>query len=119
MIEKRQKDGSITYTGYCIGLLNELARNLKFTYEIYPSPDGLYGTETENGTWNGMIGELINKVTWTFTLDPALDSKQELFVVKCNYSDRKFPIQIRFWEVKNYKRLLTYLSSSVPTVTPL
>lgn len=63
VMEKRDKDGSITYTGYCIRLLNELARNLKFTYEIYPSPDGLYGAETENGTWNGLIGELINKVT--------------------------------------------------------
>ena len=63
MMEKRHKDGSITYTGYCIRLLNELARNLKFTYDIYPSPDGLYGAETENGTWNGLIGELMNKVT--------------------------------------------------------
>ena len=62
MIESRYKDGSITYTGYCIQLLNELARNLKFTYEIYPSPDRLYGAETANGTWNGLIGELLNKV---------------------------------------------------------
>ena len=60
--KKQQNDGSPLYEGYCIDLLNELARNLKFTYEIYPSPDGLYGAETENGTWNGMIGELVCKV---------------------------------------------------------
>ena len=58
----KQKDGSITYQGYCIDLLKELARRLHFTYEIYLSPGGLYGGETANGTWNGMIGELINKV---------------------------------------------------------
>lgn len=61
VIEKRLEDGSIKYTGYCIDLLNELAKNLKFTYEIYTSPDGLYGAETENGTWNGIVGELMNK----------------------------------------------------------
>ena len=43
-------------------LLDELARILKFSYEVYTSPDGLYGAETENGSWNGMIGELIRKV---------------------------------------------------------
>ena len=61
-MKKKDVDGSFWYEGYCIDLLNELARNLKFTYEIYPSPDGLYGAETENGTWNGLMGELTNKV---------------------------------------------------------
>ena len=60
--KKEEQDGAAWYEGYCIDLLNELARNLKFTYEIYHSPDGLYGAEKENGTWNGMIGELVNKV---------------------------------------------------------
>ena len=27
-----------------------------------PPPDGNYGAEAENGTWNGVIGELINRV---------------------------------------------------------
>ena len=62
IMRKMRKDGSISYRGFCIDLLNELARKLKFTYEIYPSPDGLYGAETENGTWNGMVGELVSKV---------------------------------------------------------
>ncbi|XP_078384334.1 glutamate receptor 2-like [Oculina patagonica] len=59
VMRKEQEDGSFVYEGYCIDLLNELARNLKFTYELYPSPDGMYGAETENGTWNGMVGELV------------------------------------------------------------
>ena len=62
VMKKVKEDGTISYEGYCIDLLNELARILKFTFEIYPSPDGLYGAVTENGTWNGMIAELINKV---------------------------------------------------------
>jgi len=55
-------DGTESFKGYCMDLLDELARILKFSYEVYTSPDGLYGAETENGSWNGMIGELIRKV---------------------------------------------------------
>ena len=61
-MKENNEDGSYSYEGYCIDLLNELARNLKFTYEIYVSPDGMYGAELENGTWNGMIGEIVNEV---------------------------------------------------------
>ena len=61
-MKEKNEDGSYSYEGYCIDLLNELARNLKFTYEIYVSPDGMYGAELENGTWNGMIGEIVNEV---------------------------------------------------------
>ncbi|XP_068737794.1 glutamate receptor 2-like isoform X1 [Montipora capricornis] len=56
-----KEDGTVYYTGYCIDLLNELARTLHFTYEIYVVPDGKYGALTENGTWNGMVGELDRK----------------------------------------------------------
>ena len=67
-MKMKHVDGSFSYEGYCIDLLNELARNLKFTYEIYPCPDGLYGAKTENGTWNGMIDELISEVCKYHTL---------------------------------------------------
>ena len=38
---------------------------LRFTFKIYPSPNGQYGGITENGTWNGMMGELVDKVSST------------------------------------------------------
>ena len=63
-MKEENEDGSSSYEGYCIDLLNELARNLKFTYEIYVSPDGMYGAQTDNGTWNGMIGEIVNEVAF-------------------------------------------------------
>ena len=62
VIKEKSKDGAISFKGYCIDLLEELARNLHFTYDIYTTPDGNYGAEAENGTWNGVIGELINRV---------------------------------------------------------
>lgn len=61
-MREKLKDGTTSYQGFCIDLLNELTEKLHFTYEIYLSPDRKYGAETENGTWNGMIGELVKKV---------------------------------------------------------
>ena len=63
MTIKKEQDGTISYEGFCTDLLKQLAKMLHFTYEIYPSPDGQYGSITENGTWDGMIGELVNKVS--------------------------------------------------------
>ena len=59
---KKQDGDSVWYEGYSIDLFKELAKILKFTYEFYPTPDGYYGAKTENGTWNGLVGELIGKV---------------------------------------------------------
>ena len=67
-MKEENEDGSSSYEGYCIDLLNELARNLKFTYEIYVSPDGMYGAQRDNGTWNGMIGEIVNEVGFIISL---------------------------------------------------
>lgn len=61
-MSKKTEGGRISYSGFCIDLLDELAKILKFTYELYVSPDGKYGSETENGNWNGMIAELLNEV---------------------------------------------------------
>ena len=63
---KKQEGGTISYEGYCIDLLNELARILNFTFEIHHGFDGYYGDKTENGTWNGLVGELINEVCAQF-----------------------------------------------------
>lgn len=61
MFATTKDDGTVSYSGYCMDLLNELARTLHFTYEIYVVPDGRYGALTDNGTWNGMVGELNQK----------------------------------------------------------
>ncbi|MBN3297553.1 GRID1 protein, partial [Amia calva] len=49
------------YKGFSIDVLDALAKSLGFKYEIYQVSDGKYGTQLPNGSWNGMIGELINK----------------------------------------------------------
>lgn len=70
MMHDEQEDGTMKYKGYCIDLMNELQKLLHFSYEMYEVPDGKYGGLTDNGTWNGMVGELVRGVCdmWHFCL---------------------------------------------------
>ena len=43
-------------------LTKEIASTLGFSYVIKLVDDNKYGEKMENGTWNGMIGELTKKV---------------------------------------------------------
>ncbi|KAK2553030.1 Glutamate receptor ionotropic [Acropora cervicornis] len=76
----KEKDGSISYEGYCIDLLNKLAENLHFSYEIHTSPDEVYGTELPNGSWNGLIGELINQRADIAVADLTITERREKVV---------------------------------------
>uniref|UniRef100_A0AAY4DHI0 Glutamate receptor n=1 Tax=Denticeps clupeoides TaxID=299321 RepID=A0AAY4DHI0_9TELE len=49
------------YKGFSVDVLDALAKILGFKYEIYQVADSKYGSQLPNGSWNGMIGELINK----------------------------------------------------------
>ena len=62
--------GNDRFSGYCIDLLRAIAVVLKFEYYIYIVEDRQYGRSTLSPTgkreWNGMIGDLINEVSWLF-----------------------------------------------------
>ncbi|XP_061782926.1 glutamate receptor ionotropic, delta-1-like isoform X1 [Nerophis lumbriciformis] len=49
------------YKGFSIDVLDALAKILGFKYDIYQVSDSKYGSQLPNGSWNGMIGDLINK----------------------------------------------------------
>ncbi|XP_052420093.1 glutamate receptor ionotropic, delta-2-like isoform X2 [Carassius gibelio] len=49
------------YQGFSIDVLDALANYLGFKYEIYVAPDHKYGSQQADGTWNGLIGELVFK----------------------------------------------------------
>ena len=52
--------GNDCFYGYAIDLLEAMANDLSFFYEIYVVPDGKYGAMNEiTRTWNGMMAELI------------------------------------------------------------
>ncbi|XP_043356993.1 glutamate receptor ionotropic, kainate 4 isoform X2 [Dermochelys coriacea] len=52
-------EGNDRYEGFCVDMLKELAEILHFNYKIHLVGDGVYGVPEVNGTWTGMVGELI------------------------------------------------------------
>lgn len=57
----RSKLGNDLYEGFCVDLLREMAAIVGFEYKIVPVDDGLYGM-LEDGKWNGIVRELIDRV---------------------------------------------------------
>jgi hypothetical protein len=52
----------VKYQGYIVDLVEKLSKMLGFQYTIRPVSDGLYGHRRPDGSWTGMIGEVVNKV---------------------------------------------------------
>uniref|UniRef100_A0A3B4ADV3 Glutamate receptor n=1 Tax=Periophthalmus magnuspinnatus TaxID=409849 RepID=A0A3B4ADV3_9GOBI len=46
--------------GYCIDLLEKLAEDMGFTFDLYIVGDGKYGALSGAGCWRGMVGDLLN-----------------------------------------------------------
>ncbi|XP_066546006.1 glutamate receptor ionotropic, NMDA 2A [Amia ocellicauda] len=46
--------------GFCIDILKKIARNVKFTYDLYLVTNGKHGKKINN-VWNGMVGEVVTK----------------------------------------------------------
>lgn len=51
--------GNDRYEGYLCDLIRHIAAHMNFRYRLYEAPDGKYGSRDPNGTWNGMMQELI------------------------------------------------------------
>ena len=49
-------------TGYCVDLLEKLSDkdHMDFDYEIVPATKNLYGSKQGNGSWSGLVGDLIS-----------------------------------------------------------
>uniref|UniRef100_A0A4D5RB87 Glutamate receptor 1 n=1 Tax=Scolopendra viridis TaxID=118503 RepID=A0A4D5RB87_SCOVI len=61
-VEKKDSSvlkGNDQYEGYVVELVTELSKILNFTFEIYAAPNDAYGKKLDNGTWDGMIGEVV------------------------------------------------------------
>ncbi|XP_071125932.1 glutamate receptor-like [Mytilus edulis] len=51
--------GRENFTGYIIDLIDAVAAHMQIKYKLCIAKDEQYGKELENGTWNGVIGELV------------------------------------------------------------
>lgn len=57
------KRGNDRFYGFLKDLLERLKNDLDFEYVLHVVSDNNYGVRRKDGSWNGMIGELINKVS--------------------------------------------------------
>ncbi|KAL5102876.1 Glutamate receptor [Taenia crassiceps] len=63
MMEKKDVNGNPIkgeYEGFCVDLVQKLAEMIKFKYKMKAVTDGQFGSLV-NGSWDGMIGELLRR----------------------------------------------------------
>ncbi|KAK3606319.1 hypothetical protein CHS0354_041953 [Potamilus streckersoni] len=68
MVKKLKKGGkpyldNDRYEGYCVDLTLEVAKFIGFDYKIKLVHDTMFGNKMDNGTWSGMIGELLDNTS--------------------------------------------------------
>ena len=59
--------GNSRYEGFCVQMLDKIAALCNFNYTIKLVDDGFHGAYV-NGKWNGIVSELIDKVTFQYIL---------------------------------------------------
>ncbi|XP_042855611.1 glutamate receptor-like [Penaeus japonicus] len=52
----KDENGKAVYSGIMWDLLQMLTAKMNLEFEIYQPPDGMWGVELPNGSWNGMLG---------------------------------------------------------------
>ena len=51
------------YYGYCIDLIFKINETKGFEFSLVEPPDKAYGTMQADGSWDGMVRELIDDVS--------------------------------------------------------
>ena len=72
--------GNSQFEGYAVDLIDELSQLLNFKYEIRLCKDGKYGAQGPDGSWNGMIGELLRNEADLAIVDLTITRKREQVV---------------------------------------
>ena len=55
--------GNDRFEGFCVDMIKILAERCNFTYLLRQQAHKQYGAKRDNGSWDGMIGELIRGVS--------------------------------------------------------
>ncbi|PAA72624.1 hypothetical protein BOX15_Mlig028300g1 [Macrostomum lignano] len=104
----KQGDNSSSIRGFYIDILDLLAEELNFKYNLYVVPDNKYGAQLPNGTWNGLIREVIDGKA-DFALAPlritANREKYVDFTVSVASSGMSIVVKQELQEAESYAAL--------------
>jgi hypothetical protein len=62
MERRGNRTGNDRYEGFIPDLLREIGDITREEYEIYLSPDKKYGSQNKDGSWDGIVGEVLKRV---------------------------------------------------------
>lgn len=124
-VNSNEKDTSARFEGFCIDLLNNIAKSLHFDYEIYEVQDGRFGAQDEQtGEWRGLVRELMDKVTRVWKYFESRN-KNDVFFLNNQRADLAIaPLTISFARenvidfTKPFMNLGIGILFKMPTSTP-
>ncbi|GBM73294.1 hypothetical protein AVEN_7276-1 [Araneus ventricosus] len=104
-IQESPLPGDWKWRGYIFRIVNILSDMYNFTYVVKEANDRLYGMLEEDGTWPGMIGELVNKsvdmgvgdLSWTMDRSVAVDLTETIFSETVTFIYRAPGFYSRTW----------------------
>jgi len=64
------------YEGFCVDLIKQLAKTVKFKYKFQLEPNGAYG-KFKDGKWNGMIAELRSQQADMSAIDMSITAQRQ------------------------------------------
>ncbi|XP_077301068.1 ionotropic receptor 8a [Arctopsyche grandis] len=69
--------GQPIYEGFCIDFIKRMSEVMDFDYEIITPAFGTFGRKTPNGTWTGIIGDLVRGETDMAVASTIMTSERE------------------------------------------
>uniref|UniRef100_A0A6Q2WV32 Glutamate receptor n=1 Tax=Esox lucius TaxID=8010 RepID=A0A6Q2WV32_ESOLU len=111
----QEREGNDRYEGFCVDMLKELADILKFKYRINLVADGVYGVSGTNGTWTGMVGELISRKADLAVAGLTITAEREKVI---DFSKPFMTLGISIMYRVHLVRLNSDLSDPYPADTP-
>lgn len=79
MVKEDQEglEGNDRYEGFIVDLMNKISEVLGFEYDLKEVADRRYGSKNADGSWNGMIGEVVSGDADIAASDLTITSKRE------------------------------------------
>ena len=84
-------------------LLNALASTMNFTYTIGPPPDNKWGGKQSDGSWNGMMNQVVNE---------KIDFGKMIFFMMKKKIVFNFVSKMTFIKEKLFVRSFVFIASS-------